>query len=281
MSFTRSRFRQKWLWVCNAVNFVARSPLEIQKAVVFALFVRELKTRFGKYRLGYVWALLEPMAHVVVLSFIWSAMGRSDFSGIPIPMFLLVGLVPYLFFQKTVTQCMSAIESNRGLFNYRQVRPVDPVLARIFLESIVYFASYLVLLFIAGWFVGYDISVHDPLGLIVVNAFLFLLTFGVGLTFSVYGTLYPEIMKLVPMLIFRLMYFISGILFPLSAVPSEYHHWLLWNPMLHVVEFNHVYYFRGFETGDVSLLFVALFALGSTTFGLLSYRGNWVRMVST
>ena len=260
---------------------MSRSPIEIQKAVVFALFVRELKTRFGKYRLGYVWALLEPMAHVVVLALIWAAIGHTEFSGIPMPMFLLVGLVPYLFFQKTTSQCMNAIEGNRGLFNYRQVRPVDPVLARIILESIIYFTSYLVLLFIVGWFLDYGVGVHDPLGLIVINALLFLLTFGVGLTFSVYGTLYPEVMKLVPMLVFRVLYFISGILFPLSVVPTEYHPWLLWNPLLHVVELNHVYYFRGFETGNVSLLFVALFALGSATFGLLSYRGNWVRMVST
>ena len=231
--------------------------------------------------MGYVWALLEPMAHVIVLALIWSAMGRTEFSGIPLALFLATGIVPYLFFQKTATQCMNAIESNRGLFNYRQVRPVDPVLARIILESIVYFASYLVLLFIAGWFLGYDVRIHDLLGLIMINALLFLLTFGIGLTLSVYGTLYPEVMKLVPMLVFRPMYFISGILFPLSVVPTEYHHWLLWNPLLHVVELNHVYYFRGFETGNVSLLFVALFALGSATFGLLSYRGNWVRMVST
>jgi capsular polysaccharide transport system permease protein len=112
---------------------VARTPLEIQKAVVFALFIRELKTRFGKYRLGYVWAVLEPMAHVIVLSIIWSVMGRKEFDGIPLPLFLATGIVPFLFFQKTTAQCMHAIEANRGLFNYRQVRPIDPVLSRIIL----------------------------------------------------------------------------------------------------------------------------------------------------
>ena len=260
---------------------MARSSFEIQKAVVFALFVRELKTRFGKYRLGYVWALLEPVAHVVVLSIIWSAMGRSDFSGIPVPMFLMTGLVPYLFFQKTVMQCMSSIEANRGLFNYRQVRPIDPVLSRVFLESIIHFVSYMVLLFIAGWFLEYDVSVHDLLRLILINALLFMMAFGVGLTLSVYGTIFPEIMKLVPMLIFRPMYFLSGILFPLFLVPSHYREWLLWNPVLHVIELNHVFFFRGFESPHVSMLFVALFALVSITFGMLSYRFYWMRMVST
>ena len=261
---------------------MARSSFEIQKAVVFALFVRELKTRFGKYRLGYIWALLEPVAHVIVISAAWSLIGRTEFAGIPVALFLLTGLVPYLFFQKTVLQCMSAIESNRGLFNYRQVRPVDTILSRIVLESIIYFSSYMVLLFVAGWFFDYDILAYDLLGLIFVNALLFLLTFGVGLTFSVYGSLYPEIMNLVPILFFRPMYFISGIMVPLFIIPSEYHDWLLWNPLLHIVELNHLFFFRGFPTSiDISMIYVIFVAVSSVFFGLLSYRSNWVRMVST
>jgi capsular polysaccharide transport system permease protein len=37
---------------------MARSGLEVQQAAVKALFLREIKTRFGKYRLGYLWAAL-------------------------------------------------------------------------------------------------------------------------------------------------------------------------------------------------------------------------------
>lgn len=258
-----------------------RSPLEIQKAVIFALFVRELKTRFGKYRMGYVWALLEPVAHVTVLSLIWSAMGTHDFNGIPVPMYILTGMIPFLYFQKSVSLCMNAIDANRGLFNYRQVRPIDPVLARIVLETIIHFSSYLFLLFIAGWFLRYDVAINDALGLITINSLLLITTLGVGLLFSVYNTLYPEIMKLVPLLLFRILYFISGIMFPLIFVPAEYHRWLLWNPLLHIVEFNHLYYFSNFVTGEVSLSYVLLFAMASLTLGLLSYRTNWVRMVAT
>ncbi len=46
---------------------MARSGLEVQQAVIKALFMREIKTRFGKYRLGYLWAVLEPAAHLMVL----------------------------------------------------------------------------------------------------------------------------------------------------------------------------------------------------------------------
>lgn len=260
---------------------MARTPFQIQKAVIFALFVRELKTRFGKYRLGYVWALLEPMAHVIVLSLIWSAMGHTAINDIPVPLFLMTGIVPYLFFTSACTLSMNAIESNRGLFNYRQVRPIDPVIARIILEIIINVLSYILLLFIAGWFFNFNLEIDNLLGLLGINILLFFSALGFGLIFSVYGALYPEVMKVVPMLVFRPLYFMSGTMFPLSIVPTEYHDWLLWNPLLHVVEFNHFYFFHGFETGSISLFFVLLFSMGSLTFGLLSYRANWIRVIST
>jgi capsular polysaccharide transport system permease protein len=260
---------------------MARTSYEIQKAVVFALFVRELKTRFGKYRLGYVWALIEPLVHVIVLSAIWSILGRTEFMGIPVPLFLVTGIVPFLFFRSVVSRGINAIEANRGLFGFRQVRPVDTVLARILLESIVYFLAYLVLLFIGGWFLGYDVSMHNPLGLIAVNALLFFLSLGLGLLSAVYGALYPEIMKLVPMILLRPLYFISGILFPLYMIPSDYHSWLLWNPLLHVVELNHAYFFRSFESPETSLMFVFISAVTSLTLGLLAYRANWMRVLAT
>lgn len=261
---------------------MARTPFEIQKAVIFALFIRELKTRFGTFRLGYLWAILEPLAHVVILSAIWTLLGSKDFHGIPIVLFLTTAIVPYLFFSKSTAQCLNAIESNRNLFNYRQVRPFDTVVARVFLEAIVYLCSYIVVLFGAGWFFGYNISVVDPLRLILINTLLFLMTFGFSLLFSVYGALYPELMKFVPIFLFRLLYFVSGIMYPLSAVPTEYHRILLINPLLHIIELNHYYYFKGYIMSDaVSITYVLLITLATLTFGLLSYRVNWIRMVST
>lgn len=261
---------------------MGRSAFEIQKAVVFALFVRELKTRYGKYRLGYVWALVEPMMHVSILAGIWTLMGRTEFSGVPVPLFLATGFVPFFFFRSVATQSMNAIDANRGLFNYRQVRPIDPVLARIALEALLYTAVYVALLFVGGWFLGYDVAIHDPLQLLLTNGILFLMSCGVALLMAVYGTLYPEVLKVLPATVFRALYFTSGLMFPLAIVPAEYHEWLLWNPVLHLIELNHASYFYAFEAPPgVNLVYPALFGLSALALGLLSYRSNWVRMVAT
>ena len=46
---------------------MARSGFEVQKVTVEALFLREIRTRFGKFRLGDLWAILEPSAHLLIL----------------------------------------------------------------------------------------------------------------------------------------------------------------------------------------------------------------------
>ncbi|EFE7872847.1 ABC transporter permease, partial [Escherichia coli] len=46
---------------------MSRSSMEIQCSAVKALFFREIRTRFGKYRLGYIWSVLEPSSHLVIL----------------------------------------------------------------------------------------------------------------------------------------------------------------------------------------------------------------------
>lgn len=100
---------------------MARSGLEVQQAAVKALFLREIKTRFGKYRLGYLWAVLEPAAHLLVLLTIFGFIMHRTMPDISFPVFLLNGLIPYFLFSNIATRSIGAIEANQGLFNYRPV----------------------------------------------------------------------------------------------------------------------------------------------------------------
>ena len=66
-----------------------RNSWQIQRAVFLALFIRELKTRFGKYRLGFFWAMIEPIVHILVLTILFSLLrDRGDFLEFHSPCFL-------------------------------------------------------------------------------------------------------------------------------------------------------------------------------------------------
>ena len=101
-----------------------RTAWDIQRAVFLALFVRELKTRFGGRWLGVFWVLLEPTAHLAMLLVIFAFIRHRLLPGLEFPVFLLTGLVPFFVFRNLTLRGMDSVDSNRGLFGYRQVKPI-------------------------------------------------------------------------------------------------------------------------------------------------------------
>lgn len=68
--------------------------LQVQRFVIFALFMKEYKTKLAGSRLGLFWTLAEPTALVLMLSVLWSFVGRAEINGIQVTLFLASGFLP-------------------------------------------------------------------------------------------------------------------------------------------------------------------------------------------
>jgi capsular polysaccharide transport system permease protein len=256
-----------------------RTAFEIQKAAVFALFLREMRTRFGKYRLGYLWAPLEPTAHVLILVTVFSLFGNRNAPGMPFSVFFIAGIVPWFLFSHIAIRSLKAVEANVGLFNYRPVRPIDTVLARALLELIIYSCVFAALL-IAVRILGQQIQIENFLLLVTAFFLLGLFAFGIGLIFMVMGDAFPETEKMIPVAI-QPLYFVSGIFFSVEHLPAEYRPFMLWNPIIHAIELGRNALSTTYEVNDASLLYLFISALGSTVVGLLIYRAREGEMLTT
>ncbi|MBB3061899.1 ABC transporter permease [Microbulbifer rhizosphaerae] len=256
---------------------IQRNPWQIQRDVIHSLLVREMKTRFGKWRLGYAWVLLEPAMHIMLLAAIFSFMGREFYPGIPTTLFMLAGIAPFLFFSHSFTKSLAAVESNRGLFNYRQLRPFDAVVTRVLLEFAIYLFSMVALLGILAWF-GVSTTFNNFLLLVAVNVLYLCFCLGLSLALCVAGEKYPEAAKFGPM-IQRPLYFMSGVFFSLEQIPEEYHPYLSWNPLLHMVELTREGLFASYHGLFANLGYFAFCSLGMLGFGLLVYRSQWRDLV--
>ena len=101
----------------------------------FFLFVRELWARFGRLRLGYLWAILEPLALVGAFSGLKVLLGSEPIGGVPYPLFSRPGSWAICFSNTSSLLSLSAVEANLGLFNYRHIKPADTVLSRAMVEA--------------------------------------------------------------------------------------------------------------------------------------------------
>ena len=246
-----------------------RSSLDIQRAVVNALFLREMKTRFGIYKLGYFWAIAEPAAIIVVF---WVMIGfhmRGSMPGIDYPMFLMTGMVPWNLFSSIVKRSASAFQSNRGLFNYRQVKPIDTLIARALVECLVYFFVF-VLFMIIGAMIGFDAGVDNLPRLVLVLGELSLFAFSLGLLNAVIGTFSENFPKVIG-LIMRPLFFTSGIFFAVESVPEQFRWILLLNPLLHFLEKIRSAYFAAFDSPYTDSLYMLAWTVCFTVTALWLY----------
>ncbi len=256
-----------------------RSGFEVQSATVMALFLREIRTRFGEYRLGYAWAVLEPAFHIGLTLVLFGVLMARAMPDISYPVFLINGVVPWLMFNSVATRSLKAIEANSGLFSYRPVKPIDTLVARSWVESLIFGQVYIVLTLLM-WALGDPIRLDDLPLLIASLLLLLLFSFGFGLVLMVVGDISKEIAKVVT-LAFRPLYLVSGIMFSLHSIPEQYHAYILWNPVIHAIELARHAVFHQYDAQHVSLAYLAGSTLVVLFVGLVLYRHREEAMLTT
>jgi len=252
---------------------MARTGLEVQIAAIKALFFREMKTRFGHYRLGYIWAVVEPALHMSVMLLIFTYIRDRSMTGISYAVFLVNGVIVFSLFSHIVNNAMHAVNSNRGLFDYRPIHPIDTVLARAFLETVLSSGVYLFFMILLT-LLGEQFVIVDLLTLVSATALLIILSCGLGLGLMVVSALYPEGTKPLPVILHTL-YFLSGVLFPLYRIPYQYQYYVTWNPLLHAIELIRRSSIPGYEKyvmRDISLIYLMECTIVLLFFGLALYR---------
>ena len=176
--------------------------------------------------------------------------------GIDAAVWVMSGMLAFFMFRRCAQQGVDAIGANLALYTYRQVRPVDTILVRAILEGVLMLLVSTIL-FLGGLLLGLPALPDDPLQVILAVFGLWLFGIGFGLVLSVPKELIPEFSHVYGFIMMPL-YFISGVVFPISNVPLPYRDWLMLNPIVHGLEATRqgfsVYYHAVPEL-DLSYLF--------------------------
>ena len=137
-----------------------RKALSIQRHTLSALIFREAKTRFGEQSLGILWAFAEVLTHVFVMWTMWTLFGHLAYDGLPTPVFLITGLLPFFMFRNCFDKTSNCISGNQSLLVFSQINILDFALARCILEMAIYISAFFI--FIAMlYFFEYDITIYS------------------------------------------------------------------------------------------------------------------------
>lgn len=244
-----------------------RSPGQVTWSVWKALFLREALARLTAGRAAWLWILLEPIAHVVILMLIFALIRQREQFGVPAPLFIMTGVLAFFMMRNTFIRCTDAVSANAAFFIHRQVKPVDTVLVRAAVEGFLYIIVAMLLLS-GTTFIGYPSIPDDPLAALLAFGLMWLVGAGMGLLFSALSSLAPEIGKVVKMLN-RPLYIASCVVFPSMLIPQPYQDWVMLNPFAHGVESMRAAFFHIYQVSpQTSLIYLAWFGLMVVFFGL-------------
>ena len=237
-----------------------------QLQVVYALLLRETKTRFGRNQLGYLWAVGQPVAYIAMFAGLYFLIGRLVPPGMSVIAFLTTGFVPFSLFRETANRCVSAIGSNKGLLFYPQVRPLDLVLARAVLESATHVVVMAVLL---GGMALYDglPRIESLLEVLAGLGLASALSFSLGLLCCGLNVYSPSIERLFP-IVTRVFFWTSALFHPLESLPRKVRDIFLLNPLTHAIELVRDGWFPGYGARHVDVWYPMAWVLILLFFGL-------------
>lgn len=247
--------------------------------VIYALFFRELKTRFGanKY-LGYIWVVGEPMSVVLTITIIVTIIREYHHQvmpdGISIFMFLISGIVPYFMFRSIVTQLMHGIGANLALFAYKSVKPIHVFIARTLLEFCIYFTIFVVVLFVSAWFLNLN-SIPRHFMEVMFSIFLLLCSgFSLGLCFAIIWH-FVEPLRTLLNYFSIIFYWSSGVIFPTWLMSKPLLDIFYYNPLLHIMELLRYNFFEHYPLQDDYNYIYPIFCIAVVLFiGLFIYYYN-------
>lgn len=256
-----------------------RSPFKIQRDVIYALLLRELSSRFGKSRGGFIWVLVEPVAHLLVPVTIIAFIRHLAVPGVEYPVFLVYGFLPFLIFKATCMQILNGVNTSKGLLSYRQVFLMDVFIAKAMAYVVIQAVVFAIVLTGLA-LLGYDVLPPRPVELAAVQVLAILVAFGLGLILAAVASLIPDTRPVI-MVMFMPLYLASGVIIPVTRFSDEIVQWLALNPVLHVVELSRVAAVQGYEpTKYMSITYPVEFALVATIIGLMLYRLRYLTRVT-
>ena len=257
---------------------IKRSSFTIFLSVINALFLREIQTRFGTKRLGYFWAIIDPMSKVIMFSIMHSALPTTTFQHIDYPVFLATSFLTYNFFSATMNSSISAFDANKALFSYQQVKPIDTIISRFFVEFLIMSMTIIVFILL-GLYINLDLSIENINMTILAVIWLGVFGFSLGILFAVISAFYETFAKVVGFLTLPL-FFLSGLMYSVDSLPKIAQDIVLYNPVIHFIEMIHGNYFKVLNTQYVDYTYMFFWTIIPLFLGLLFYTKAQKKIIS-
>lgn len=203
------------------------------RELFYFLAWRDILVRYKQTVVGVSWAVIRPLLTMVALTFVFGKLAKMPSGGVPYPILVFCGMLPWQFFAAAFAESGNSLVSNAGMITKvyfpRLVVPVSSVIT-----SFVDFLISAVLMVFMMLYFGY----MPGSSLLVLPAFVilaFATAFGAGLWVSALMVRYRDFRYIIPFVV-QFGLYVSPVGFSSSVVPDEWRLLYSLNPMVGVID---------------------------------------------
>ncbi|RUS64836.1 sugar ABC transporter permease [Pseudorhodobacter sp. E13] len=237
---------------------------------ITALVLREMSTRYGRTPGGYVWALLEPMGMILLLSFAWSLLAKAPTLGTSFLLFKATGFLVLQMVMVNAKQVGGAMLFSRPLLFYPRVTWLDAILARFILNTLV--VGLVAAIILTGIMLYEDVNtVLNFPRILLAMVLAALLGLSVGIL-NCYLFQRIPVWQQIWGVATRPMFLISGVIFVYEDLPQMGKQVLWYNPVLHLTGIMRDGFYPLYHPTYISGVYLGLWIALPMLLGLLLLR---------
>ena len=244
-----------------------RTPFARYRHSLWLLTQRDLRVRYSTSLLGYFWSILDPLVMAGIYWFVFTQVFHRPVGDEPYIVFLLSALLPWMWFNGTISDCTRAFLREAKLIRSTRIPRTIWVNRLVLSKGIEFLASIPVLVFFAVSF-GAQLSadvVFFPLAILIQA----ILTAGIGLIIAPLVVFFRDLERAMK-LVLRFLFYASPIIYGTADLPPELHIWAAFNPLSGIFSLYRAAFFPGqldwFAVGVSAVMSLAFLALGILIF---------------
>lgn len=209
------------------------SPFTRYRRSLWLLTTRDLKVRYSTSFLGYFWSILDPLVMAGIYWFVFTVVFGRGVGHEPYIVFLLSGLLPWMWFTGAISDCTRAFTREAKLIRSTTIPRTIWVTRLVLSKGIEFVASIpvIALFAIATLWSATPAQLHWE-AVYVIPAILLqaILTTGIGLIVAPLVVFFRDLERAVK-LVLRFMFYASPIIYGLGDLPEPLQPWAALNPL--------------------------------------------------
>jgi lipopolysaccharide transport system permease protein len=237
------------------------------RELFYFLAWRDLLVRYKQTVVGVAWAVIRPVLTMLVLTTVFGKLGKMPSGGVPYPLLVYCGMLPWQFFSTAMSESGNSLMVNANLISKvyfpRLIVPTSSVITG-FVDFMIS-AFLLVVLMVIYRFAPPPAIVFLPLFVLLA----FAASLGVGLWVAALMVKYRDFRFIVPFVV-QFGLYISPVGFLSSVVPERYRLLYSLNPMVGVIDGfrwcilggHHVIHWSSLAASVAGVIFLVVTGIG-------------------